>query len=115
MSKEKLEQPKPIVFEYEGKKYTLTYTRQSIKAVEKMGFDIEDVAKKPMSMVPLLFHGAFMANHRGVPPDKTEEILYSLPERGKLISRLVELYNYPLAVLIGDDDAEGGEKNAVWE
>ena len=27
-----MESPKPITFEYEGKKYTLTYTRQSIKA-----------------------------------------------------------------------------------
>ena len=86
MSKEKLEQPKPIVFEYEGKTYTLTYTRQSIKVVEKLGFDINELASKPMTMLPLLFHGAFLANHRGVQQDRTEEILYALPDRNRLIS-----------------------------
>lgn len=115
MSKEKMESPKPITFEYEGKKYTLTYTRQSIKLAERLGFDINELASKPMTMVPLLFHGAFLVNHRGVTQDRTEEILYALPSRNQLISRLVELYNYPLSVLIGEDENEGDEKNGVWE
>lgn len=113
--REKVEAPKPITFTDDGKDYTLTYTRQSIKQIEKIGFDVNELTSKPVTMIPLLFHGAFLANHRGVTMDKTEAIFDKLPAKGKLISRLVELYNYPLSVLIGEDENEGDEKNGVWE
>ena len=57
--------PDPI----SGKTYTLEYTRKSVEQMEKQGFIAEDVQKKPMTMLPALFAGAFLAHHRYVKQD----------------------------------------------
>ena len=48
----------------EGKEYILEYNRQSVQQIEKMGFSINDIDSKPMIMFPLMFRGAFIANHK---------------------------------------------------
>jgi hypothetical protein len=55
---------KTLNFEYKGKEYTLEYTRETIKQMEREGFVAEDVANKPMLTLPKLFAGAFKAHHK---------------------------------------------------
>ena len=45
----------------EGKVYTLEYTRQTVKMMERQGFVPEKVSEQPMTYLPTLFAGAFMA------------------------------------------------------
>ena len=49
-----------------GENYTLEYTRKSVEIMEKQGFVAEEVDRKPMTMLPALFAGAFIARHRFV-------------------------------------------------
>ena len=60
---------KLINFTYEGKDYTLEYTRRSIEKMEQRGFKLSEVTDKPVSTLPLLFAGAFLAHH---PSEKME-------------------------------------------
>lgn len=46
-----------------GESYTLEYTRKTVEIMEKQGFIAEDVDRKPMTMLPALFAGAFIARH----------------------------------------------------
>lgn len=53
-----------ITFTYGGKVYVLEYTRKSVEEMERRGFVAEDVLTKPLTVLPELFAGAFIANHR---------------------------------------------------
>jgi hypothetical protein len=48
---------KQITFEFEGKNYTLEFTRKSIETMERQGFVIGDIVDKPMLTLPALFAG----------------------------------------------------------
>ena len=51
---------------YQKKNYTLEFSRQTVKTLEDMGFVLEQISEKPMTMVPLLVYGAFMKHNRGI-------------------------------------------------
>ena len=57
---------KTIKINFEGTEYTLEFTRKSIETMERQGFVVGDIADKPMSTLPTLFAGAFLAHHRFV-------------------------------------------------
>lgn len=38
---------KQLTFEYEGKAYTLEYTRKSLETMEKHGFSVSDAERSP--------------------------------------------------------------------
>ena len=46
---------KTINFTFEGTDYTLEYTRASVAALEKQGFNIGDISDKPLTTLPALF------------------------------------------------------------
>lgn len=96
-----------------NKTYTLEFTRTTVSTLERQGFVAEDVVKKPATLLPTLFAGAFMANHRGVKREKIEEIYSRLTDKTGLIQKLIEMYNEPIAALM-DDPAEGKEGNLTW-
>ena len=58
-----------ITFEYEGKNYTLEYTADSLKKMERGGFDFSKMGERLLTCTEDLFYGAFLANH----PDTTQE------------------------------------------
>ena len=47
---------KKIEFDYEGKHYTLEYNRNAVALIERQGFCIDELVKKPMSMLPCLLY-----------------------------------------------------------
>ena len=92
-----------------GVTYTLEYTRKSVEMMEKQGFIADDVEKKPMTMLPALFAGAFLAHHRFVKREIIDNIYKKLTHKDKLIEKLVEMYNEPIMTLLTEPEQEGNE------
>lgn len=104
---------KDIRFVYDGKEYRLEFTRKSIEIMERQGFVASDIVEKPMSTLPALFAGAFLANHRYVKKEIIDEIFSKMKNKQELISKLAEMYNEPILALV--DEPEEAEGNITWE
>ena len=74
---------KQLTFTYDGKDYTLEFTRRTVAEMEKKGFIASDITDKPMTTLPALFAGAFLAHHRFVKEDIINDIP-NLPRRKTL-------------------------------
>ena len=92
-----------------GVTYTLEYTRKTVEAMEKNGFVAADVERKPMTLLPALFAGAFLAHHRFVKRDVIDNIYARMNHKDELIAALVEMYNDPLLSLL-DEPEQGGQR-----
>jgi len=104
---------KQIRFEHDGKEYTLEFTRKSIETMERQGFIASDIADKPMTTLPALFAGAFLAHHRYVKKELVDEIYSKMTNKQDLLSKLAEMYNEPIQALMEEpEDAVG---NVKWE
>ena len=103
---------KQITFVYDGKEYTLEFTRKSIETMEKQGFIASEITEKPMSTLPTLFAGAFLAHHKFVKRELIDEIFDKLTNKQELIGKLAEMYNEPILSLM-DEPAED-EGNVKW-
>lgn len=97
----------------QGKVYTLEYTRQTVKVMERQGFIPDKVSEQPMTYLPTLFAGAFMAHHRNIKAEEIEKIYARLPNKHDLIGKLVEMYNDPIMTLLDEPD-EHDEGNMSW-
>jgi hypothetical protein len=95
---------------YEKKEYILEYNRQSVKTMESQGFVLEELTAKPMTMIPLLFQGAFIKNHRGIKRNLMDEIFEELGDKTALMEALMEMYAETLSTLTDGN----GEGNATW-
>ena len=102
--------------EINGKEYILEYTRRSVEQMERNGFVASDVKDKPMTTLPALFAGAFLANHKFVRQDLIDEIYSKLGNKQELIGKLAEMYNEPIMALVDEPDAAEGNVNwtASW-
>lgn len=103
---------KQLNFEFEDKAYTLEFTRKSLETMEKQGFSISDAERKPMSTLPELFAGAFLANHRYVKRDVVDRIFQSMTGKSELFGKLAEMYQEPLVALM--DEPEESKGNVSW-
>jgi len=104
---------KQIVFTYEDKEYTLEFTRRTVKQMEDEGFVAQDIDRKPMTLLPALFAGAFKAHHRFVKQDVIDKIYAGMPHKDELIGKLAEMYNDPIVTLMEEPD-EKAVKNVSW-
>ena len=95
---------------YDKKEYILEYNRQSVKTMESQGFVLEELAAKPMTMIPLLFQGAFIKNHRGIKRNLMDEIFEEIGDKTALMEALMEMY----AETLGSLTDSNGEGNATW-
>ena len=95
---------------YEKKEYILEYNRQSVKTMESQGFVLEELTAKPMTMIPLLFNGAFIKNHRGIKRNLMDEIFEEIGDKTALMEALMEMYAETLSSLTDGN----GEGNATW-
>lgn len=103
---------KQLCFEYKGVDYTLEFTRKSVETMERQGFAISDISEKPMTTLPTMFRGAFLAHHRFARPELIDEIFSRMTNKNELISKLAEMYQEPLVTLM--DDPEEAEGNLNW-
>ena len=100
-----------ITLNYENKDYELEYTRQSVRMMESQGFVLEQISSKPMTMIPMLFSGAFAKNHRGIKRALVDEILENISDKAGLLNALIEMYAETLSSLTDENENEG---NAIW-
>ena len=103
---------KQLQFTYKDKEYTLEYTRRSVERMERNGFNATEMCDKPMTTLPALFAGAFIANHPWVKQELINEIYSKMTNRQELIGKLSEMYNEPIEALL--DDPEENEGNLNW-
>lgn len=105
---------KQLTFEHKGKVYTLEYTRESIKQMEREGFIASDIMIKPMNTLPKLFAGAFKANHRfDVKQKQIDEMFTLFKNKSALVEKLAEMYAEPMETLMDDEVDEGNA--IVWD
>lgn len=96
-----------------GEKYELDFSRDSIRFAENRGFELENVAKFPVTGVADLFFYAFRMHHRNVSRDKTDKLMErwgGIPEG--LLTRLIQLYQQAMTannVQTDEDAAKNGE------
>lgn len=103
---------KQLNFTYDGKDYTLEFTRRTVAEMEKKGFIASDITEKPMTTLPALFAGAFLAHHRFVKEDIINDIYSKLVKKEDLIGKLAEMYNEPILALV--EEPEKAEGNLDW-
>lgn len=99
--------------EYKGKNYELGFTRNTVVALERSGFSVNEIGNKPMTMLPMLWQGAFAAYNKGVKRALMDEIYEHIPDKQGLIGALTELYAETINTLTDEPDEEKG--NATWE
>ena len=107
---------KQLIFTYDGKEYTLEFTRRTVTEMEKKGFIASDITQKPMTTLPALFAGAFLAHHRFVKEDVINDIYSKLTDKESLISKLAEMYNEPILTLVEEPSEvdENLSQSATW-
>lgn len=103
---------KQLHFTYDGKDYTLEFTRRTVAEMERKGFIASDITEKPMTTLPALFAGAFLAHHRFVKSDIIDNIYSKLTKKEDLIGKLAEMYNEPILTLV--EEPEEAEGNLDW-
>lgn len=103
---------KTINFKYEGMEYTLEFTRKSVKTMENGGFNLSELDSKPMTVLPTLFAGAFLAHHKYVKEEVIDEIYAHMPNKKDLVEKLAEMYNEPIEALVSEP--VDSEKNVEW-
>ena len=103
---------KQLNFTYKDKEYTLEFTRRTVSEMEKKGFVAAEVETKPMSTLPALFEGAFLAHHRFEKKEVIDEIFSRMTHKDELIGKLAEMYNEPIMALV--EEPEESKGNVSW-
>lgn len=112
MATKENEGTKIILRDAEGKEYTLEYNRRSVERMEKSGFKMD--ADYPATMIKQLFQGAFLVNHKGMTPDRIQEIWDAQTSKTELLTELTRLYMKPVNDLM--DDPEGKtDETPTWK
>lgn len=99
-----------IVLNHNDKEYELEFNRQSVKLMESQGFVLDEITSKPMTMIPLLFSGAFIKNCKGTKRSVIDEIFEGIGDKTGLMQALMEMYADTLSYLTDNT----GEGNASW-
>lgn len=103
-----------IVINYDGEKYTLGYTRATIRSMEKAGFNIRNFDNATVTTCEDLFAGAFLMRHRRIKAEKISEIYNHVEHKEDLMAKLIEMYSEALSTLMEEPD-ENDSKKATWE
>lgn len=103
---------KQLRFTYQDREYCLEFTRKSVETMERNGFIASDIDDKPMTILPALFAGAFLANHRFTKKEVIDDIYSKMTNKTELIGKLSEMYNEPIMSLV--DEPEESEGNVDW-
>lgn len=107
---------KTISFKWDkdGREYTLAYTRDTAARIENAGFRASEIEDKMNVMLPLLWRGAFLANHGKTKEETIDEIFNSITDKEGLYKKLAEMYRETIETLF-DEPEEGAKGNITWE
>ena len=99
----------------EGREYTLEFSRKTVSKTEQAGLDVNQLESKGMTMIPILFWGAFLMHHPQMTREQTDKILFD--GLGGLsaeeMAYLGKLYAEPFQTLVANEGAENPRKMAV--
>ncbi|MBR4723478.1 MAG: DUF5055 domain-containing protein [Clostridia bacterium] len=104
---------KQLTFTYKDKEYTLEFTRKTVTELERKGLVVSEFGERPMTVLPTLFAGAFLAHHRYTKQEVIDDIFKHMVDKEGLVNKLAELYNEPMAELV-EEPEEGDEGNVNW-
>lgn len=104
-----------IKIKHKENEYILEYDRNTVKLIEQQGFSMGKVQEQPMSMIPLLFEGAFYKNHKFLKKQTVDEIFESIPNKNSMLNPLITMVNECYSSLFEDTEVENAEGNASWE
>ena len=99
-----------------GREYTLEFSRKTVSKTEQAGFDMNKLESMGMTMIPLMFWGAFLMHHPHMTKDQTDKILFDGlgGMNDEELNRLGALYAEPFKSLIANEGAtENPRKMAV--
>lgn len=96
-----------INFSFGGNDYCLEYNKRTVKQMEDRGFALTKFMEAPMSTLPELFAGAFLANHKFTKRQVIDDIYDHMSDKQTLINTLTTMYNEPIEALMSDGDDEG--------
>ena len=104
----KSERVKPMVIAdpEEGREYTLEFSRKTVTKAEQAGLDINQLESKSMTMIPIMFWGAFLMHHPNMTREQTDKILFEGLGglTGDELAKLGELYAAPFQTLVASED-----------
>ena len=113
----KIESLKPMIITDpdEGREYTLEFTRRTVVKLERAGFDLNKMDSSPMTMIPLMFWGAFLARHPSMTREQTDKILFEGLNglNNEEVAYLGRLYAEPFRTLVSGDETENPRKMAI--
>lgn len=97
--------------------YELTFTRDSVEATERAGFQIGQYTQ----MINLLFnsralfYGAFIARNKGIKRKVVDEMFQHIEDKEDLMGVLLEMFMDASKSLLATDTEDKTAKNATWE
>lgn len=104
---------KDIKVTYEDQTFTLTFNKQSVRQMENLGFNINDIDTKPNTTIEMLFRGAFLARHAGIKESLVNTIWNNMTQKKELLQALMELYRAPSEALL-EEPSENDPKKLTW-
>ena len=109
-----------ITISYQKKNYDLEFSRTTAAQIEDQGFVLDQIAEKPVKMIPLLVYGAFLKHNRGIKRSLVDEIYANLIDKAGdeesqgFIAVLAEMYAETVQTLTDSKNADEGNV-AVWK
>ena len=108
-----------VTISYKNTDYILEFSRTTAAQIEDQGFVLDQIAEKPVKMIPLLVYGAFLKHNRGIKRSLVDEIYENLvgkagdEETQGFIAVLAEMYAETVQTLTDTKSGDEGNR-AVW-
>lgn len=96
----------------EGREYTLEFNRKSVAKTEQAGLDVNKLESATMTMLPIMFWGAFQMHHPHMTREQTDKILFEglCGLGGEEMAYLGQLYAAPFQALISEGEQTGNPR-----
>lgn len=95
-----------IEFNVDGEHYTLGYTRNTIRQMEQSGFNINELNAKPMTLIPRLWAGAFLMNHKREKQERINHIWNRMDRKDELVEKLTDMYLDAMSTIIEEEETD---------
>lgn len=93
------------------KEYTLCLTREAVKKIESIGFNISNFIAKPVTYMDVLWYGGFVANHSDVNPNLALKLMDSYKEEGGNINEVIDFLAEEYSNFVNAQDDINLKKN----
>ncbi len=105
---------KQITFTYDEMEYTLEFSRNVIRTMERNGFKFDKLTDEPVTYIPMLFEGAFLLHHRRIKQETINEIFKHIPNKDEFMPKLAVMYQEAVSTLM-EEPEESDTKKVTWE